>query len=257
MLPILKWLSWKKNIFSVPYGSAGKPFVSELSKHYRAYAEGSALECIAIKAVTVMLLLLLQKPCPNSKPRDHRVCLERRLKTWSEDDLNDLVLEGRTLQNRLGKREFMKKDEENITRSLMCKGNKVLPYNCFPNQEKVASYMQTINDSYSQTVLEVLTSKHPQAQPASTEAIQVNDSEVPQVHPVVFDRIHARCIRSAALNTKGAAGPSGIDAHNWRRLCTSFKSASHDLCHSLALLMRRLCTTLSTQNASLPCCLVA
>ena len=63
----------------------------------------------------------------------------------------------------------------------------------------------------------------------------------PTVHPVIFDSIQAKTIRSAALHTNGAAGPSGIDARGWRRLCCSFKSASDDLCHSLALLTRRLC----------------
>ena len=40
----------------------------------------------------------------------------------------------------------------------------------------------------------------------------------------------------------GAAGPSGVDALGWRRFCTSFK-ASCDLCHSLASVARRLCTS--------------
>jgi hypothetical protein len=51
-------------------------------------------------------------------------------------------------------------------------------------------------------------------------------------------------IRSAALHTSGAAGPSGLDALGWRRLCTSYKSASLELCHSLASVARRLCTEL-------------
>ena len=58
----------------------------------------------------------------------------------------------------------------------------------------------------------------------------------------------ANCIRTAALNTKGPAGPSGFDAHCWRRLCTSFHAASRELCHSLALLARRLCTTFVDHN---------
>ena len=61
--------------------------------------------------------------------------------------------------------------------------------------------------------------------------------------PVVFDQITASSIRSAALRTKRAADPSGIDAYGWRRLCTSYKSASHDLCHALAAIAKRLCTT--------------
>lgn len=51
-------------------------------------------------------------------------------------------------------------------------------------------------------------------------------------------------IKSAALHTSGAAGPSGIDALGWRRLCTAHKSASVELYHSLALVAKRLCTEL-------------
>ena len=99
------------------------------------------------------------------------------------------------------------------------------------------------SDPGSQTVLDILKSKHPNAQPVSPDTILRDGLEAPQVHSVIFDRIDASSIRSAALKTKGAAGPSGLNAHCWRRLCTSFKSASHELCHSLALLARRLCTT--------------
>ena len=48
----------------------------------------------------------------------------------------------------------------------------------------------------------------------------------------------------AALKTKGAAGLSGLDAFAWRRLCSSFKSASRDLCCFLVAVGRRLCTSL-------------
>ena len=40
----------------------------------------------------------------------------------------------------------------------------------------------------------------------------------------------------------GAAGPSGLDATSWKRLCTSFKGASFDLCEAVAATTRRLCT---------------
>ena len=50
-------------------------------------------------------------------------------------------------------------------------------------------------------------------------------------------------IRSAALHTNGSAGPSGLDALGWRHLCTSFQRASTDLCNSLALVARKICTT--------------
>ena len=52
-----------------------------------------------------------------------------------------------------------------------------------------------------------------------------------------------------ALAALTRAGPSGVDALSWRRLCTSFKS-SQDLCHALAVLTRCLCTDLSILKAS-------
>ena len=118
-----------------------------LSKLYRAYAEGSALEPIALKATTVMSILLLQKPSRNSKSRDHSACLERRLRAWTEGDINNLILEGRTLQNRLPKISSSTNDEKNLVRAfsnLMFKGKTLLPYNCFVREEKVASCMPMI-----------------------------------------------------------------------------------------------------------------
>ena len=70
------------------------------------------------------------------------------------------------------------------------------------------------------------------------------NTEPSPVHPLVYDQITASHIRSATLRTKVAAGPSVLDAYCWRRICTSFKAASNDICHSLAVLAKRLCTTL-------------
>ncbi len=57
------------------------------------------METIALKAPTLMPILLLKKPSPKSKARDHSACLERRLKTWLDGDLQDLLREGRIHQN--------------------------------------------------------------------------------------------------------------------------------------------------------------
>ena len=104
--------------------------------------------------------------------------------------------------------------------------------------------IQSSNSSPSspQTVLDSLISKHLPGQPVIPWSI-IHPSEDPtQVHPVLFDHITAVTIRNAALHTEGAAGPSGFDAAGWKRLCTSFHAKSNDLCHSLALLDRKLST---------------
>ena len=109
----------------------------------------------------------------------------------------------------------------------------------------------------SPTVREVLISKHPRGQTAHDCILP---SPPQEVHPIVFESIDATVIRSAAINATGSTGPSGLDAHGWRRLCTSFKAASSDLCHSLALVARRICTSyVDTKSLSplLACRLIA
>ena len=91
-------------------------------------------------------------------------------------------------------------------------------------------------------VSDALKAKHPPANPALSHTLIDYPDSIPTVPPVVFDQITGGSIRQAALRTKGAHGPSGMDAHSWRRLCTSFKAASDELCNSLALVARRLCT---------------
>lgn len=105
---------WKRNIFSVPSGNAGKSFVSELARQHRSYAEGSALESIALKAATVMCILLLQKPTRTSKSCDHVNCIERRLPLWKSGNIAELLFEGMTIQQRLcSRRKDDKKDSQN------------------------------------------------------------------------------------------------------------------------------------------------
>ena len=242
---------WRKNTFLAPYGNAGKSFVSELSRLYKAYADGSALEAVALKACTVMSILLLQRPFRSSKQKDHSACLARRMLIWKNGDIRNLLEEGRALQSRLPK--FGASSSDNL-------GNLARTFSKLMFQGKTRAAMQLLakqgmggilgvddmidlGDNTQKPVLEILKSKHPPAQPISADALSERNADPPVVPPVVFEQITGSSIRSAALRTKGAAGPSGIDAHGWRRLCTSFKSASHDLCHALAAIAKRLCTT--------------
>jgi hypothetical protein len=62
--------------------------------------------------------------------------------------------------------------------------------------------------------------------------------------PIIFERITGEAINMSANNTQIAAGPSAVDAYAWRRFCSSFKSASVNLCNALAGVARRLCTSI-------------
>ncbi len=99
-----------------------------------------------------------------------------------------------------------------------------------------------VGPSEKRLVKDILAEKHPPASPAHADFIVDTDPQT--VHHAIFNDLDARCIRSAALHTEGAAGPSGVDARSWRKLCSSFGSASEELCKALAATARRLCTCL-------------
>ena len=112
----------------------------------------------------------------------------------------------------------------------------------------------------TQSVREVLKSKHPSAQPLYVNSLLPSWINPPVIHPVIFDPLDGCVICSAALQTSGAAGPSGVDVHCWRRLCTAFHSASSELCVAIALFARCICTSFISPvilSTIVACCLIA
>ena len=96
--------------------------------------------------------------------------------------------------------------------------------------------------SSGETVSDILRSKHPVPQGLKEEALCSWQNIPPLPDQVIYEYIDADLIHHAAKQTKGAAGPSGPNAHAWRCMCCSFKEVSDDLCHSLALLACLMCT---------------
>ena len=102
------------------------------------------------------------------------------------------------------------------------------------------SLNEMISDNSRRTVRDVLEEKHPEPKPAHAETIVslLNN----EFHPIIFESITPEVIK-CALQTQGAAGPSGVDAMHWRRFCTAFGEKSNDLCSTLARFAKRLCTS--------------
>ena len=189
-------------------------------------------------------ILVLQKPSRNSKIKDHTTCLVRWLKAWQNGDLNDLLFEGKTIQLHLPK--FPPKyNQDRLARSfanLMFQGKTNAALRLLSDNSRGGLLHLDDTGAGQGTVRDILIDKHPPPQPSHPDSI-ISDPP-PDTHPVLFESIDASLIRYIALRTSGAAGPSGLDALCWRRLCTSFKSASNDLCQSLADVTKRLCINL-------------
>ena len=102
---------------------------------------------------------------------------------------------------------------------------------------------ELVDADESLTVRKVLKSKHPPAAPLHNDCLITDTDPALIYHPVIFDALDGSVICAAALRTSGAAGPSGVDAYGWRRLCTAFRSASDELCNCVAILTRHLCAS--------------
>ena len=58
----------------------------------------------------------------------------------------------------------------------------------------------------------------------------------------------------------GSAGPSGLKAGDWKRMCSSFRGTLEDLCNAIARLTRKLCSSYLDPegiSALVACCLIA
>ena len=77
------------------------------------------------------------------------------------------------------------------------------------------------------------------------DIVTVDDPESlwPDTNEAINNNLGAECILQASLHTQGAAGFSGLDAYAWRRLYSSFRLASQDLCHTLAAVSRKICSS--------------
>ena len=200
-------ISWRRNLFKIPYGKVGKSFVVELARLFNLYANKSMFEGCALKLAMIFPALMLQRPHPSSKNKEHISYLECSLVLWAEGDIDGLLVESR-IQSRLRKPSLCSAGRNadrraiNFAKLMMCG----------------------------------------------------------KVKSVIFYRISGSLVRSVALKSEGAAGPSGADAADWRRFCSSFHGASAALCESIAALARCLCTSFldpSALSAFLACCLIA
>ena len=209
-----------------------------------------------MKGIAVLQQLLLQKPSKNSKVANRAKHLQRRLDLWHSGDVAALLNEGKCIQKRLSKnpppsnkstlaQTFAKKMKQgNIQGALKC-----LSKSSARGILNLDDKIHTGTNHMMRPVREILADKHPASTPPSPEILLPEDQQSETPDPIIFDSLNADQISKAALKTKGAAGLSGLDAFAWRRLCSSFKTASRDLCSSLAAVGRRLCTSLVNPEA--------
>ena len=94
-------IQWKKNLFKLPSGAAGKSFISELTLWLDHFNRGTELRSIALKVFMILPSIMLQKPSRNSKAKDHAKRLDERINLWHEGKVDDIMKECSRIQKNL------------------------------------------------------------------------------------------------------------------------------------------------------------
>ena len=138
------------------------------------------------QAAMVMPALLLQKPDPKSKAKEHSVHLNRRLKQWMNGDIIDLLNEGRVIQQRLDRQHKQRSCEHTarIFAKLMMEGEVRAALGLIPEDQSggVLSLDSHVLPDSHETVRSLL-KKHPPGKPPIPSAIVSGNVGVePQYH---------------------------------------------------------------------------
>ena len=155
---------------------------------------------------------------------------------WKVGNIKELLEEAHTIQSRLTELD----QQRGMTTSKLNRR-----FAALIRKGEVNSAISLITEHGKGGVLELtpevraaLRTKHPQAKSANPEALL--QGEAPVINPILFGSLTGEVARKTALATQGAAGPSMGDAYVWRRMMSSFKSASKDLCGAVAEVARHL-----------------
>ena len=231
---------WKRNIFKLPSGAAGKRYIKETTRLINIWNENSVpLVDSALKFLMIMPSILLQKPNQKSTAKIHSAYLQKRLELWENGRFDDLMQEARSIQKQLKNSTKRQNNTETLSKNfarLMLQGKVHAALRLLDNE----TAKQVINLT-DQTVNE-LKELHPDSHPAREDLLMTG--EVPYFDPIRFHNIDESSIAKAALRTKGAAGPSGMDADGWRRILVSknYGSVGKDLRTEIAKMTQNLCT---------------
>jgi len=230
-------VTWRKNLFLVPRGKSGSDFIKELTRLILLFADATKWERLSFALVHIFLPIMLQKPSSKSKARDHVTYLTKRLVKWKNGELDDLMMECRSIQKALVQQQKISEESRKKSFCRLMLLGKV---------KQATKFVDSSNDtlgvhSLTANIKQVLGEKHPPAVKADPVVLHPHSTPPPQ--EVIFERIDAETVKRACLYLDGSGGPTLTDSDLWKHIiCSkSFGKASVTLAESIAIVARRLC----------------
>ena len=172
----------------------------------------------------------------------------RRLRAWHKCNFSELFCEAKAIQMRMNSRNKKQHSDLKIFNDFMSRG-KMSNAICVLSDEHKSGVLAPTDLIDGRPVLENLRNKHPEGQPLEPNCVQSQHPRTLPYHPAVFDKITARLVQKHAMKTHGSAGPSSLDADDWRRLLSAFGQTSTNLCKLVAKFSKWLATSIIQPNA--------
>ena len=192
---------WRKSLFKLPSGTAGRSFISRLTNSLDHFNRGTEFCRITLKVFMVLPCLLLQKPSRQRKSKDHSKKLEERQQLWNECRIDEFMRE-----NQKTKKKILVKSNNHTLEDSYCNFAKHMW------QGKVSAALKLLNSDYDKGVLEVddnvlkdLQEKHPKPAPIKEESLL--QGPIVKVRAGYRDAIDESTIATTTILTKGSGGP--------------------------------------------------
>ena len=224
----------EKSAFLITNGAAGKGFIEEMIRLVNSWTYKSDLETTLL-SIDDYALFISSKTFLNSKSKENSETLKRTLSLWKNWQLDQLMFEGKIIQDRL----------QNNDRVTANNNKEALTFAQLIEEGKVNKAIKKANKGeilpVSGETFEILQQKHPKTSEASDEILL---KETPQeVHPVIYESINSEMVKDAIKKTRGAAGSSGMDADGWRCILISgnFENVGEEPQKSIAKMAEILC----------------
>ena len=130
------------------------------------------------------------------------------MELWENGKLDDLIREGKTLQQRLSQTQQQENNSDLVKkfRNHIIRGNLSAAIRLLDKNSCKGILPMT------EETIKQLHEKHPKGESKKPEMILEGPME--EVNPVIFEEINAELVKTIALKMKGAAGPSGFDSED-------------------------------------------
>jgi len=225
---------WKNNLFDVPPGAQSKKFIGIMNYWLDQYVKDSPWANVALKVFMVLPNLILQKPSKNSKTRQHIQLMRERLELWELGEFDKIIRDCNAIQKKMVK--SIKQDDCNFEKLFVR----------FMLLGKLNSAIRLLDSDsckgvlpMTKTNLDLLIDKHPRGAPALKGTLLYGPLyDIPKSF---YDNIDEIMIEKAIARTHGAAGPSNMDGHFFRQICSRrYREEGSVMKQNIAALARKL-----------------